>query len=247
MTIGNLASAVGRGLLAGAIGTVAMAVSSTLETKLRDRAGSSAPADAASKVLGVKSVDAAAEARFGTLVHWGYGTGWGAVRGLLGGIGLGGLSRRRQHRLPPARSGRTGRGQWLGAQPGRTQLPASRRRRSCTAQRARFVPAGAKLGAAGRRRRNGNTRGQQPGEAGQLPGGDSSRGATQQDQQPVALVPAVERRRAVPGWAAAADVPDPGTGHGEHPEARQPQPPRCVGVLVVAAAPRWCLGRTRCG
>jgi hypothetical protein len=77
--IGDLASAVGRGLFAGAIGTAAMTVSSTLEAKLRDRAGSSAPADAASNVLGVKPVDASAEARFSTLVHWGYGTGWEAV------------------------------------------------------------------------------------------------------------------------------------------------------------------------
>lgn len=89
MTIGDLASAAGRGLLAGAIGTAAMTLSSTLEMKLRDRPGSSAPADAAGKVLGVKPVD---EARFSTLVHWGYGTSWGAVRGLLAGIGLGGFS-----------------------------------------------------------------------------------------------------------------------------------------------------------
>ena len=92
MIIGNLASAAGRGLLAGAIGTAAMTVSSTLEMKLRGRPSSSAPADAASKVLGVEPVDEVAEARFSTLVHWGYGTAWGAVRGLLAGIGLGGRS-----------------------------------------------------------------------------------------------------------------------------------------------------------
>ncbi len=92
MTIGSLASAAGRGLLAGAIGTAAMTLSSTLEMKLRGRAGSSAPADAASKALGVEPVDEAAKARFSTLVHWGYGTAWGAVRGLLAGIGLGGRS-----------------------------------------------------------------------------------------------------------------------------------------------------------
>ena len=92
MTIGNLASAIGRGLLAGAIGTAAMTLSSTLEMKLRDRPSSSAPAQAAGKVLGVEPVDEAAQARFSTLVHWGYGTAWGAVRGLLAGIGLGGYS-----------------------------------------------------------------------------------------------------------------------------------------------------------
>jgi hypothetical protein len=92
MTIGSIASAVGRGLLAGAIGTAAMTLSSTLEMKLRGRAASSAPADAVSKVLGVEPVDEAAAARFSTLVHWGYGTAWGAVRGFLAGIGLGGCS-----------------------------------------------------------------------------------------------------------------------------------------------------------
>jgi len=46
---GNLARAVGQGMLSGAIGTAAMTVSSTLDAKLRDRPASSAPADAAGK------------------------------------------------------------------------------------------------------------------------------------------------------------------------------------------------------
>ncbi len=37
----------------------------------------------------------AAEARFSTLVHWCYGTAWGAVRGLLAGIGWVGVRRPR--------------------------------------------------------------------------------------------------------------------------------------------------------
>jgi hypothetical protein len=81
----RFAEAVGRGLVAGVAGTAAMTVSSTLEMKLRGREPSSAPADAAAKVLGLDGfADDAAKQRFGTLVHWGYGTGWGAVRGLLG-------------------------------------------------------------------------------------------------------------------------------------------------------------------
>jgi len=88
--LSDTAAAVGRGLFAGAAGTVAMTVSSTLEAKLRKRGSSSAPADAAGKVLGVQPRDEAGEARFATVVHWSYGTSWGAVRGLLHAAGLDG-------------------------------------------------------------------------------------------------------------------------------------------------------------
>ncbi|MFL6057421.1 MAG: hypothetical protein ACJ732_00765 [Rubrobacteraceae bacterium] len=88
--LGDLAAAVGKGLFAGAAGTVAMTVSSTIEMKLRGRPPSSAPARAAAKLLGVKAVDERAEARFSNIVHWGYGTAWGGVRGLLAAAGLSG-------------------------------------------------------------------------------------------------------------------------------------------------------------
>jgi hypothetical protein len=79
---------VGRALLAGLAGTAAMTLSSTVEAKLRGRAFSTAPADAAAKVLGIESfVDDAARSRFSNLVHWGYGTGWGVPRALLGANG----------------------------------------------------------------------------------------------------------------------------------------------------------------
>jgi hypothetical protein len=85
-----VAAAVGKGLFAGAAGTAAMTVSSTLEMKLRGRPGSSSPARAAEKVLGVQPVDAKAEARFANLVHRGYGTAWGAASGLIAAAGLSG-------------------------------------------------------------------------------------------------------------------------------------------------------------
>jgi hypothetical protein len=85
----SIAAALGKGLLAGVAGTAAMTISSTLEMNVRGRTPSSAPADAAAKVLGIAGfADEGAEQRFGTLVHWGYGTGWGAVRALLGLAGL---------------------------------------------------------------------------------------------------------------------------------------------------------------
>lgn len=86
--LGGVAASVGLGLFAGLAGTAAMTVSSTVEAKLRHRDPSTAPARAASKVLGVAPVDARGERRFNQLVHWGYGTGWGAVRGLISATGL---------------------------------------------------------------------------------------------------------------------------------------------------------------
>jgi hypothetical protein len=69
-----------------------MTVSSTVEIKLRGREPSTAPARAASKVLGVAPVDERGERRFNALVHWGYGTAWGSVRGLLAAAGIGRVS-----------------------------------------------------------------------------------------------------------------------------------------------------------
>lgn len=89
MELRHVAEAVGRGLFAGAVGTAAMTVSSTVESKLRKREPSSAPADAAGKVLGIQPRNPAGKARFSNVVHWGYGTSWGAVRGIIGLTGLG--------------------------------------------------------------------------------------------------------------------------------------------------------------
>ncbi|MGB9376368.1 MAG: hypothetical protein WCB04_02535 [Mycobacteriales bacterium] len=91
MSFSDIAALIGKGLVAGAVGTAAMTVSSNVEMKLRDRSASSAPADAAAKVLGLDFADEQDKERFGTAVHWGYGTGWGAVRGVLAALGLRGV------------------------------------------------------------------------------------------------------------------------------------------------------------
>jgi hypothetical protein len=86
-----------QGVVAGVAGTAAMTVSSTVEARLRHREASTAPARAAQRVLGIADFRSDADqARFSTTVHWGYGTGWGVVRALLGSLGLG-----------PARAGAT--------------------------------------------------------------------------------------------------------------------------------------------
>jgi len=85
----TLASSIGKGLVAGFAGTAAMTVSSTLEARLRGRSPSSAPARATAKALGIAGFESdLAAARFNDLSHWGYGTGWGVVRGLLGATGM---------------------------------------------------------------------------------------------------------------------------------------------------------------
>jgi hypothetical protein len=66
-----------------------MTVSSTLEARLRHRAASSAPARATAKVLGIKEFESdLAQSRFNDLSHWGYGTSWGVLRGLLAATGM---------------------------------------------------------------------------------------------------------------------------------------------------------------
>jgi hypothetical protein len=79
-----LVAALANGFAAGLAGTAAMTVSSTVEMKLRGRPASTVPARAAAKVLGVEPKD---ERRFATLVHWVYGTAWGAARGVIGTLG----------------------------------------------------------------------------------------------------------------------------------------------------------------
>lgn len=97
MSVGYVAKAIGKGLVAGAVGTAAMTLSSTLEMKIRQREASSAPANAAAKVLGLEFDNDEDKARFGTVVHWSYGTGWGAVRGLIGALGLRGVGATSAH------------------------------------------------------------------------------------------------------------------------------------------------------
>src|SRR5947209_1412757 len=88
MKAGNVAAALGRGLVAGLAGTVAITISQAIEMKLRHRPPSTTPADAADKVLGVEPTDEKKKERFANLVHFAYGTAWGGVRGLLDVLGL---------------------------------------------------------------------------------------------------------------------------------------------------------------
>jgi hypothetical protein len=89
--IREIAEDVGKGLFAGAAGTAAMTVASTVEAKLREREPSDTPAEAAGKVLGVQPRDPAGRERFSNITHWAYGTSWGAVRGMIAAFGGSGM------------------------------------------------------------------------------------------------------------------------------------------------------------
>ena len=85
MTAETIANSIGKGLVAGLAGTAAMTASSTLEARLRGRPPGTTPARATAKLLGITAfADDVAQARFNDLAHWGYGTAWGILRGLLG-------------------------------------------------------------------------------------------------------------------------------------------------------------------
>lgn len=88
MRAGDVAGAMGKGLVAGVAGTALMTLSSTIEMKLTGRAPSSAPAEAAAKMLGVETTGERDRTRFSNVVHWAYGTTWGAARGLADVVGL---------------------------------------------------------------------------------------------------------------------------------------------------------------
>ncbi len=72
----EIATAMGKGLMAGAAGTLAITLSQMIEMKITERRPSTAPADAAEKVLDVKPATEGDKQKFSQEVHWAYGTTW---------------------------------------------------------------------------------------------------------------------------------------------------------------------------
>jgi hypothetical protein len=88
MRIGDIGSAIGKGLIAGAVGTAALTLFQMLEMKVADRDESTAPADAVGKVLEIQPRNEEGKKRLNAVTHWLYGTLWGVPRALLGALGL---------------------------------------------------------------------------------------------------------------------------------------------------------------
>lgn len=89
--LGELAGAVGKGLLAGLAGTAAITLSQMIEMKITKREPSDAPVKVASQITGAAPADDSQKEKLNNEIHYAYGTSWGIVRGLLGFAGLKGL------------------------------------------------------------------------------------------------------------------------------------------------------------
>ncbi len=89
--LGELAGAIGKGLLAGLAGTAAITLSQMIEMKITKREPSEAPVKVASQITGAAPADESQKEKLSNEIHYAYGTSWGVVRGLLGLAGLKGL------------------------------------------------------------------------------------------------------------------------------------------------------------
>jgi len=86
--LARAACGLGIGLVAGFVGTAAITVSQLIVMRLQGRQPSKSPVKAVSKVFAFHPDDERAEDRLNTLAHWGYGTSWGAVRGIMTAFGF---------------------------------------------------------------------------------------------------------------------------------------------------------------
>jgi hypothetical protein len=89
--VGAFGSALGKGLIAGLVGTAAITLSQTIERKITGKPTSFAPGDAASKALDIEASKMEARKKFSDEVNWVYGTSWGSARGILSLFGIKGF------------------------------------------------------------------------------------------------------------------------------------------------------------
>jgi hypothetical protein len=85
---GEIAFALGKGIIAGLAGTAAISVAQMIDMKVTGREPSDAPAKAVNKVLNVEATDEEQKEKFIQEVHWTYGTLWGLARGVLDLMGV---------------------------------------------------------------------------------------------------------------------------------------------------------------
>lgn len=86
----ELGAAIGKGLIAGLAGTIAITASQMIEIRITKRKSSNAPAKAVKKTLHMEATPGNNE-DFSDEMHWVYGTSWGIMRGLLSMAGIAGF------------------------------------------------------------------------------------------------------------------------------------------------------------
>lgn len=115
-SLANAGGALGKGLIAGLAGTVAITISQMIEMQITKRGMSNAPVAIGGKTLGVeprgmaevqkekaeseedeaseevKQKKETNEQKFAQIMHFSYGTGWGVARGALDLAGVHGLA-----------------------------------------------------------------------------------------------------------------------------------------------------------
>jgi hypothetical protein len=89
MSTTSVARAAVRGMVAGAVGTIAMTLTQRLEMSLSGRAPSTVPGQVGAHLLPRADATAPADvARLNAPVHWGHGIAMGALHGVLDEAGL---------------------------------------------------------------------------------------------------------------------------------------------------------------
>lgn len=89
--LGELGSAIGKGLIAGIAGTASITISQMIEMKITQRQSSEAPIKVASQVTNIQPVNEESKSKVTQEIHWAYGTVWGVARGLISLTGLKGI------------------------------------------------------------------------------------------------------------------------------------------------------------
>lgn len=88
----DIFAALGWGLVAGAVGTVAQTLSQRLEQSITRRGDSMVPAEVGAMVFGPPLTNVGEVRQLGLAVHWGHGISMGLLRGALGLTPLGPLT-----------------------------------------------------------------------------------------------------------------------------------------------------------
>ena len=85
--LGELGSAIGKGLLAGLTATAAITISQMIEMKITKRKPSDTPVKVAEETVGAEPAPGKKE-KMSQELHWAYGTSWGIARGIISLTGL---------------------------------------------------------------------------------------------------------------------------------------------------------------